>query len=106
MLKYFTEEVVSECLMAYKEWLITKIFPNMFQFDNTIINIEKKQMLSDLNFYIRMKYSSIRDNFQIPAKYYPTISKVNLVKLRDEIDAGELDMSSIGEKSIEYRVTY
>ena len=43
LLKYFTEEVVSECLMAYKEWLITKIFPNMFQFDNTIINIEKNK---------------------------------------------------------------
>ena len=42
LLNYFSEDVVKECLMAYKEWLITKIFPNMFQIDNTIINIEKK----------------------------------------------------------------
>ena len=59
MLKYFTEEVVSERQMTNKEWLVTKILSNMLQLNNTIIIVEQKQMVSDLNFYIRMNYSSI-----------------------------------------------
>ena len=27
LLKYFSDEVVNECLMAYKEWLISQLFP-------------------------------------------------------------------------------
>ena len=106
LLKYFSEDVVNECLMAYKEWLISKLYPNLFQLNDNIINNEKKQMLSDLNLYIRMKYSSIRSNFQVPAKYYPALSKVNLLKLRGEMDAGEFDKSSIRKKAVEYGVTY
>ena len=106
LLKYFSDEVVNECLMAYKEWLISQLFPYLFELDEYIVNIEKKQMLSDLNFYIRMKYSSIKDYFKIPVKYYPALCKLNLTKLRDEIDTGELNKKSIREIAIEYGVTY
>jgi hypothetical protein len=59
-------------------------------------------MLSDLNLYIRAKYSSTRNNFKVPEKYYPALCKVDLEKLQNEIDAGEFDRSSIRKKAIEY----
>ena len=62
-------------------------------------------MLSDLNLYIRAKYSSTRNNFKVPEKYYPALCKVDLEKLQNEIDAGEFDRSSIRKKAIEYFYT-
>ena len=106
LLKYFSDETVDECLMAYKEWLISKLYPKLVQLNDNFINLEKKQMLSDLNLYIRAKYSSTRNNFKVPEKYYPALCKVDLEKLQNEIDAGEFDRSSIRKKAIEYGVTF
>ena len=106
LLKYFSEDVINECLLAYKEWLISKLYPDLYKQNDNFIVIEKKQLLSDLNSFIRSKYSSIRECFQVPQKYYPALSKVNLQKLKNEIDNGELDRSSIRKKAVEYGVTY
>ena len=68
LLKYFSEEVINECLLAYKEWLISKLYPDLYKLNDNFIVIEKKQLLSDLNSFIRSKYSSIRECFQVPQK--------------------------------------
>ena len=59
-----------------------------------------------MNSFIRSKYSSIRECFQVPQKYYPALSKVNLQKLKNEIDNGELEGISIRKKAVEYEVTF
>lgn len=66
LMNYFNDKVINECLFVNKEWLISHLYPNLFHQNDNFIVIEKKQLLSDLNSFIRSKYSSIRECFQVP----------------------------------------
>ena len=43
LLKYFSNEVINECLLAYKEWLISKLYPDLYKQNDNFIVIEKNK---------------------------------------------------------------
>ena len=105
LLKYFSNDLIRQCLKIYREWLMTKISPNIVDVKTSKIEPKMITMIDAFNTFMKERSEYKFNSFQLTKKYYPALSKIDYDKLKKEIDDGVFDRSSLAKKAPEYGVS-
>lgn len=105
ILKYFSNDLIRQCLKIYKEWLMVKISPSIADAKTSKIDPKNLSMIDAFNTFMKERSVFKFDSFQLTEKYHPVLSKIDFNRLKKEIDDGEFDRSSLAKKAPEYGVS-